>query len=379
MSMEDMDYASAINEGSNMSRNVSEHNEGIRQNNQLLVQAWSGTIQNDKNQTKQDKYVHGGEDAYGAVTAVASIGDAISRVKKAGGFFSAVKADAQATADRFTKVTDYISKKVSGNPTEEAKAGSNPVSEPNKPVDPEAQAANPKPKATGEPEPTESVEPTTKPVSVEPAATAKPTTTEPTVEPASKPTTTEPAVEPAAKPTTTPVEEPTVEPTDTSGTKSIVSDVAKKEGSNAEELSGTILGGVKNAAKVGRFVGVAGGVMQLGMGIHDIADGSFSQEDGAHKFGSILGDIGGALDVASVFIPVLAPFAAVANVASAVDSTVNDIADDKAKTGVDQGAEQNQVNENKKNMEISPAFASMSLIGSAQQSSTAAIAGSGSF
>tara|TARA_R110000737_G_scaffold56369_1_gene80651 strand:- start:516 stop:1592 length:1077 start_codon:yes stop_codon:yes gene_type:complete len=358
MSAEDMNYASAINEGSNMSRNVAEHNEGIRQNNQLLVQAWSGTIQNDKNQTKQDKYVHGGEDAYGAVTAVASIGDALSRVKKAGGFIKAVKADAQATADRFTKVTDYISKKVSGNPTEEAKAGSNPVSKPNKPVDPEAQAANPKPKATGEPEPTESVEPTTKPVTVEPAAAAKPTTTEPT---------------------TTPVEEPTVEPTGTSSTKSIVSDVADKEASNSEELSGTILGGVKNAAKVGRFVGVAGGVMQLGMGIHDIADGSFSQEDGAHKFGSILGDIGGALDVASVFIPVLAPFAAVANVASAIDSTVNDIADDKAKTGTDQGTEKNQVNENKNNMEISPAFASMSLIGSSQQSSTAAIAGSGSF
>ena len=374
MSAEDMNYASAINEGSNMSRNVAEHNEGIRQNNQLLVQAWSGTIQNDKNQTKQDKYVHGGEDAYGAVTAVASIGDALSRVKKAGGFIKAVKADAQATADRFTKVTDYISKKVSGNPTEEAKAGSNPVSKPNKPVDPEAQAANPKPKATGEPEPTESVEPTTKPVTVEPAAAAKPTTTEPAVEPASKPTV-EPTVEPASKP----VEEPTVEPTGTSSTKSIVSDVADKEASNSEELSGTILGGVKNAAKVGRFVGVAGGVMQLGMGIHDIADGSFSQEDGAHKFGSILGDIGGALDVASVFIPVLAPFAAVANVASAIDSTVNDIADDKAKTGTDQGTEKNQVNENKNNMEISPAFASMSLIGSSQQSSTAAIAGSGSF
>tara|TARA_R110002167_G_scaffold38773_1_gene120391 strand:+ start:33 stop:1157 length:1125 start_codon:yes stop_codon:yes gene_type:complete len=374
MSAEDMNYASAINEGSNMSRNVAEHNEGIRQNNQLLVQAWSGTIQNDKNQTKQDKYVHGGEDAYGAVTAVASIGDALSRVKKAGGFIKAVKADAQATADRFTKVTDYISKKVSGNPTEEAKAGSNPVSKPNKPVDPEAQAANPKPKATGEPEPTESVEPTTKPVTVEPAAASKPTTTEPAVEPAAKPTV-EPTVEPASKP----VEEPTVEPSDTSGTKSIVSDVADKEASNSEELSGTILGGVKNAAKVGRFVGVAGGVMQLGMGIHDIADGSFSQEDGAHKFGSILGDIGGALDVASVFIPVLAPFAAVANVASAIDSTVNDIADDKAKTGTDQGTEKNQVNENKNNMEISPAFASMSLIGSSQQSSTAAIAGSGSF
>ena len=378
MSAEDMNYASAINEGSNMSRNVSEHNEGIRQNNQLLVQAWSGTIQNDKNQTKQDKYVHGGEDAYGAVTAVASIGDAMSRVKKAGGFFSAVKADAQATADRFTKVTDYISKKVSGNPTEEAKAGSKPVSEPNKPVDPEAQAANPKPKATGEPEPTESVEPTTKPVSVEPATTAKPTTTEPAVEPAVEPAA-KPTVEPTVEPASKPVEEPTVEPTDTSSTKSIVSDVADKEASNSEELSGTILGGVKNAAKVGRFVGVAGGVMQLGMGIHDIADGSFSQEDGAHKFGSILGDIGGALDVASVFIPVLAPFAAVANVASAIDSTVNDIADDKAKTGTDKGAEKNQVNENKNNMEISPAFASMSLIGSAQQSSTAAIAGSGSF
>ena len=41
MSAGDLNYSSAISEGNTLSRSVGEHNESIRQNNQLLVQAWN--------------------------------------------------------------------------------------------------------------------------------------------------------------------------------------------------------------------------------------------------------------------------------------------------------------------------------------------------
>ncbi len=43
MSAGDLNYSSAISEGNSLSKSVREHNESIRQNNQLLVQAWNQT------------------------------------------------------------------------------------------------------------------------------------------------------------------------------------------------------------------------------------------------------------------------------------------------------------------------------------------------
>tara|TARA_R110001592_G_scaffold7052_4_gene39602 strand:- start:605 stop:1768 length:1164 start_codon:yes stop_codon:yes gene_type:complete len=387
MSVEDMNYASAMSEGSNMTRSVSEHNEAIRENNQLLAQGWNQTINNDQDKRKEDKYIQGGEDAYGSITAVASIGDAINRIQTAGGIGAAFKADAQAVADKFTGAKNYVSKLVSGNPEEAAKAGSKSVGDSDGSINPTKQAANP-------------TETTESPIGEERLAQLKeqspafarlkarsaagvdvtkgggatPLDAEGKVLPV-KP------IEPTANPQ--PSEPPPdSKPTDPSGTttdESVVSKTAVTEGSSAEELSSSVMKGLKTAGTVGRVAGIVGGVVGLVGGIHDIADGTFAKEDTAHTIGSVLQDAGGILDVASVFMPVLAPLAAVTNVASAIDSTVNTLSDDTARTGNDVKSAATQAANNNKNMEVSPAFASMSIIGSARTSAKASIAGTSSF
>jgi len=388
MSVEDMNYASAMSEGSNMTRSVSEHNEAIRENNQLLAQAWNQTINNDQDKRKEDKYIQGGEDAYGSITAVASIGDAINRIQAAkGGIGGAFKADAQAVADKFIGAKNYVSKLVSGNPEEAAKAGSKSVGDPDGSINPTKQAAN-------------ATETTASPIGEERLAQLKeqspafarlkarsaagadvtegggatPVDAEGRVLPV------EP-VEPTAnpQPSETPPDSKPVDPSGTTTDESVVSKTAAAEGSSAEELSSSVLKGLKTAGSVGRVAGIVGGVVGLVGGINDIADGTFKKEDAAHTVGSVLQDAGGILDVASVFLPVLAPIAAVTNVASAIDSTVNTLADDSARTGKDVKSAATQAANNNKNMEVSPAFASMSIIGSARTSAKESIAGSSSF
>jgi len=137
--------------------------------------------------------------------------------------------------------------------------------------------------------------------------------------------------------------------------------------------------GVKLAGKVGKIAGVAGGVMSIGTGVTDIADGQFKKMDTAHKVSSIWGDLSGVLDVASVFLPVLAPAAAAVSIGSAIDSTVTDIADDKSQTGTDQGDKAKQINSNNASTQIDPSYTSMSLVGNAQANVKQQIAGSSSF
>ena len=72
ITMDDMGYASAISEGISLTRSVAEHNESIRQNNQLLTQAYTKTLDDDKDKAEEDKAIHGGEDAYGSATALAT-------------------------------------------------------------------------------------------------------------------------------------------------------------------------------------------------------------------------------------------------------------------------------------------------------------------
>ena len=71
--------------------------------------------------------------------------------------------------------------------------------------------------------------------------------------------------------------------------------------------------------------------------------------------------------------------AAVTSVASAIDSTVTQVESDKNKQSNDQKNEQNQINQNQQSMESSHAFQSLGLVGTAQESATAKIAGSSSF
>ena len=183
-----------------------------------------------------------------------------------------------------------------------------------------------------------------------------------------------------------PPSEPAPDPTGTTSAGDIADDISKKVAGTGDELAGKILGGIdqakaafKTATKVGKIAGVGLGVVNTVEGIADIADGAFAKMDQAHKASSILQDSGGLLDIASVFLPVLAPVAAVTSVASAIDTTITDVGDDKDREDKDQNNEQNQINENRQNMESSHSFQSIGLVGNTQESSIAKIAGSSSF
>jgi hypothetical protein len=303
MSMGDMNYASAISEGNSLSRNVAEHNEGIRQNNQLLVQAWNTQKSRDASQTSKDKETKGVEDAYGGFTAVGTIAQGYQRVRQVG-IGGAVSQDVA----RLKRGGQAVASALSSTPTP------------------------PKPNVDG----------------IEVSGTESGGT-------ADRVTTTAGAEEEG--------------------------NVASKIGntlSDTEQVSGKIMKGLKTAGTVGKIAGAGMGIVSAVSGIDDMADGNFAKMDTAHKVGDSLSTAGGLLDIASIFLPVLAPLGAVVSVAGAIDNTVNMIGDDKDKENQDANSEQNQVNSNKNNIEVSPTFSSMSLVGSAQHSVSQSVAGTSS-
>ena len=322
MSVSDMGYASAISDGNSLMRSVAEHNEGIRQNTQLLTQQWNATLSRDADKKKEDQAVHGVEDAYGGMTALGTIGQGVSRIKQLG-FGGALRADISNVKRQASSVYNYVTGTPSDTATQASQAGDASVAKPG-----------------------------------EPASSTAPEATEPSTEASVTETATE---------------------TTGADVGNVAKNVSEEVASSGEELASKLMKGVKTAGKVGKIAGVAGGALSLGTGIANIADGDFKKMDDAHKVSSIWGDLSGALDIASVFVPVLAPAAAAVSIGSAIDSTVTDIADDKNQENKDQGDKQNQINSNNQSMQIDPSYTSMSLVGNAQQDVKQQIAGSASF
>jgi len=410
--MDDMGYASAISEGISLTRSVAEHNESIRQNNQLLTQAYTKTLDDDKDKAEEDKAIHGGEDAYGSATALATIAQGYQKVRDAGGFIPAFKADAQAVADKFQGAKQYISDKISGNPNvgdtaESAVAETKTVTQ-IKPFElpPGAPTLRPQNQIFEQQRQSDIIQAKggeqnltdadradfkkgmfrakLKDTAIQGAYEQKFDNARPTAFQKVQVTVDPKTGEPPAQ-----AEEATEETADATGIKtagSVAEDVSKQAAGTGDELAGKILSGLdqakgafKTAAKFGKVAGLGLGVVNTVEGVADIADGSFAKMDTAHKISSALGDAGGLLDIASVFLPVLAPLAAVTSVASAIDSTVTQVEGDKNKSSNDQKNEQNQINQNNQSMESSHAFQSMGLVGTAQESATAKISGSTSF
>jgi hypothetical protein len=312
MSIGDMNYASAISEGNSLSRSVAEHNEGIRQNNQLLIQQWNAQNRADQQKAEKDKDIKGVEDAYGGFTAMGTIAQGYQRVRQlgVGGAISEdvtnIKTNAQNIADT---LRGGISKMTTKIPAQQVQAQA------------ESEGSR----------------------SVSQSGTAETT----------------------AQPESTP--------------SSDVEKTATSVGDDSEDVASTISKGLKTAGKVTQVAGAIGGVVSAVDGISDMTDGKFARMDTAHKTGDALSTVGGLLDIASIFLPVLAPIGAVVSTAGAVTNTINTIQDDKKRENTDASSEQNQLNQNKQSIEVSPSFTSMSLIGSAQHSVIHSIAGSGSF
>ena len=329
MSIADMGYAQAISEGNSLSRSVAAHNEGIREQTQILTQSWNNTIKADKDKQKEDKVVHNTEDAFGGMTALGTIGQGVSRVRQLG-FVGTMKADLQDQINTAKSVVNYVR---GGQATPQAvqQTATDAVARPNEEPS----------QATPTEEPTEPAEATTDP----------------------------------APPSSSGASSSNV----SAEAGDVATDVEKQAAPATEEIAGKIMKGVKAAGKVGKVAGLVGGAISLGTGINDIEDGDFKKMDTAHKVSSIWGDVSGALDLASVFIPVLAPVAAVASIGSAIDTTVTSAIDDSKKISSDQQTQQQQVNENKAQIQSAPSFTAMSIVANAQQDATKSIAGSSQF
>jgi len=287
MSLSDLAYSQAISQGNSLRREVREHNEGIRQNNQMLVQAWNTQKARDDSKSQEDKLLVGAKDSYTGFEAVGHFAQGYNRVAKSG-VVGAFKEDAQAISDRLSSLKNTVSQKA----TQLGQKVSAPLTS--------------KVAVSTEPEYT-----ATAPSNIQPKASVQ-------------------------------------------ATENITDNIASKTSSAVDEgetLTGKITKGIETAGKVGKVAGVIGGGIAITQGIKDLADGTFKKESTTEKVASGLKDVGGLLDVASVFLPVLAPLGAITSVAGATIDTVDTLDKDKKQKSDDSNLEQKQLTQNRQGIE----------------------------
>jgi len=110
MSLSDLAYSQAISQGNSLRRETREHNESIRQNNQMLVQAWNTQKARDDSKSQEDKLLVGAKDSYTGFEAVGHFAQGYNRVAKSG-VVGAFKEDAQAISDRLSSLKNTVSQK----------------------------------------------------------------------------------------------------------------------------------------------------------------------------------------------------------------------------------------------------------------------------
>ncbi len=296
MSLSDLAYSQAISQGNSLRQETREHNESIRQNNQMLVQAWNTQKARDDSKSQEDKLLVGAKDSYTGFEAVGHFAQGYNRVKTTG-LVGAFKEDAQAISDKLSSLKNTVSTKA----TQLGQKISAPLTT-------KVQATPTEPEFTA-----------TAPSNIQPKASVQ----------------------------------ATENITDDIGGK--VNTATGKATSSVvdagETLSGKITQGLETAGKVGKIAGVVGGGIAITQGIKDLADGTFSKESTTEKVASGLKDVGGLLDVASVFLPVLAPLGAITSVAGATIDTVDTIDKDKKQKSGDSELEQKQLAQNRQGIQ----------------------------
>ena len=295
MSLSDLAYSQAISQGNSLRQETREHNESIRQNNQMLVQAWNTQKARDDSKSQEDKLLVGAKDSYTGFEAVGHFAQGYNRVKNTG-LIGAFKEDAGAISDRLSSLKNTVSAKA----TQLGQKISAPLTS--------------KVAVSTEPEYT-----ATAPSNIQPKASVQ-ATDNITDNIAGK-----------------------VNTATGKATSSVVD--------AGEILSGKISQGIETAGKVGRIAGVIGGGIAITQGIKDLADGTFNKESTTEKVASGLKDVGGLIDVASVFLPVLAPLGAITSVAGATIDTVDTLDKDKKQKSDDNELEQKQLTQNRQGIQ----------------------------
>jgi hypothetical protein len=276
----------AISQGNALTRDAIEHNDAVKARNQEIL----SQVNREKNtldgQERTEKLFHDVSDTYNIGGALKTSYNTYQEAQKVGGFKNYIQGEGGigTLKKRFNTVSNFVSNKI--NPQENPAPQSTPLND----------TANNNGTAADKPPATDSTAPPERPPPPKPSA--------------------EPA--PAAK----------------SGTAaSTAGEEAQSIASKAPKSSDELFQAARNTAgKAGDALGVVG----MGMGVvaggqalaEDIMDPTkFDQENTADKISNVASIAAGALDVASIFLPVLAPAAAIASATAAVSGGVGEIED----------------------------------------------------
>jgi len=310
----------AISQGNALTNEALEHNDAVKARNQEIL----SQVNREKNtldgQKRTEKLFHDVGDTYSIGGALKSSYNTYQAAQKAGGFKNYIQGEGGIgnIKKQYNTISNFVSNKI--NPQE-----------------------TPKPQSTA----------------LNDVANSNGTAAERPVEPAERP--------PAPAP------------------KSGIS--APTAGSDAEGLANKIPKSTdelfdaarKTAGKAGDALGKVG----MGMGIvaggqaltEDIMDGKIEGDNTADKVSNVASIAAGALDVASIFLPVLAPAAAVASAVSAVSGGVGEIEDIADKENKDAS----DANAMKGTTKAAVDLAAGGMIASTSTDTTKSISATGSF
>ncbi len=275
---------SAISQGNALTNEAMEHNDAVKARNQEILSQVNREKNNLDGQKRTEKLLHDVGDTYSIGSALKSSYNTYSEAQKVGGFKNYVQGEGGIgnLKKQYNTVKNFVNNKIN-------------------------------PKET----------PAPKPSNLTDSANTNGTS-------ADKPTPSD-APQPAEQPAPKPPPEPT--PSAKSGTAaSTAGGEAQSVASKAPKTTDEMLNNVrKTAGKAGDALGKVG----LGMGVvaggqaltEDIMDGKVEGDNTADKVSNVASIAAGALDVASIFLPVLAPAAAVASAVSAVSGGVGEIED----------------------------------------------------
>jgi hypothetical protein len=274
----------AISQGNALTRDAVEHNDAVKARNQEIL----SQVNREKNtldgQERTEKLFHDVSDTYNIGGALKTSYNTYAEAQKVGGFKNYIQGEGGVGTlkKRLNTVSNFVQGKINEATTQAGKTVS------------EAATVNPQSTPLND------------------VANSNGTAAERPVEPAERPPAPAPKSGTAAS---------------TAGSEA--DSLASKMPKNTDEL---FQAARDTAGKAGDALGVVG----MGMGVvaggqalaEDIMDPSkFDQENTADKISNVASIAAGALDVASIFLPVLAPAAAIASATAAVSGGVGEIED----------------------------------------------------
>lgn len=282
--MEAFQSNEAASQGSEIMRMAAEHNDAVRAKNQLIIQQLNAEQAGLDAQKKVDKILNDVKDVYGTSNAVKSAYQTYQSAQKAGGFVKYVQGEGGIgnVKRQVNSVGNFVNNKIYGTSGEPSTA----------PQEFEMKELGAKP-ADNVPRPN----------NLNDTANEQGTAADQPVKPAD------------------------VEP----GTAPKSGNAASKVGSAADEVGeegnsvGKMVGGaLETADKVGKGVAAVGAITDIA---EDIKDGKIAGDNTADKVSNVASIGAGVLDVASFFLPFLAPVAAVTSAVAAVSGGIGEIED----------------------------------------------------